>query len=117
MQDIWSIYRLDDSVGAGLKPTNLINLRDLLFRETIHLSDQASDSFYCIAHSHFYSLLAQPEGLRHLARLVELICTFLQELEQLRLNYGNVRPENIIVVMSQDGQQIQGLKLINFGHT
>ena len=127
LDDIWSIYRIDDddddddgegrSAGAALNPSNLISLRDLLFRETVHFAENAADSFYCIAHSHLYSLLAAPRGLRHLAKVLQLTCSFLKEIEELGLNYGNLRAENMVVVMREDGQEIEGVRFINFGHT
>lgn len=112
LDDVWSIYRVEDE---KVNSNNLMSLRDLLFRETVHLTDQQADSFYCVAHAHLYRLLIAPQGLRHLAKIIQLLCVFLQELEGQGLNYGNLRAENIILSMSDDGQSIESLKLINFG--
>lgn len=71
MDDVWSIYRIEEK---KINTSSIISLKDLLFRETIHLADKPSESFYCIAHAHFYRLLIAPQGLRHLSRIIKLLC-------------------------------------------
>lgn len=112
LEDVWSIYRIQDGPEQS---DRLVSLFDSLFKIDLHAQKKSKDSFYSIKHGQMYKLLTGPRGIRHLARIVYLICQFLESLEKRRLNYSNLRAENVILMMSEDGQNIDGIKLINYG--
>ena len=66
MPDVWSIYKIEDDG----KNTHISSLQDQLFHIRLHTSTIPADNFYCIEHGHLYNLLAEPRGIRHLAKLV-----------------------------------------------
>lgn len=72
LEDIWSIYQVDDGNDVYK------SLRDALF--TISFDASQNQKMYQIEHSVFYDLLAQENGVKHLAVLIQKICLFLDQM-------------------------------------
>lgn len=75
LEDIWSIYQIDE--GSDVYRS----LRDTLF--TISFDASLNQKMYHIEHSVFYDLLAQENGVRHLAVLIQKICLFLDQMQKM----------------------------------
>ena len=73
LDDIWSIYQIDsgDDDYKCLTDCLLSTSFDASLRQKI----------YQIEHQIFYELLAQENGLRHLAKFIEQTCLFLDQIQ------------------------------------
>ena len=56
IEDVWSIYKIEDN---GTDRGKLTSLHDALFTSTLHLSPQASDNLYYVSHGPMYNLLQE----------------------------------------------------------
>ena len=69
-----------------------------------------------MTHGKFYKLISGPDGLSHLAWLIRMLCQFLKTVREMGLNYGNLKAENVLIKIAQNGKRIESIKLINFGY-
>lgn len=107
LEDIWSIYQIEEQADKYR------SLYDCLY--SVKFNSKSPTKQYDIEHNGFYNMLVEDNGLKHLAKLIQSICYFLDQIADMRMIYGNIKPENIMIKFDEKNEKIENVKFINFG--
>jgi len=98
--DFWLVYE----VGSHCLSKHLCDVRGEFFR---------GERIYNVSHQQFYKSLARDK--RILRTLIRKISETFDVLSRFSIVHSDIKPDNILIKLTEDETDIESIKLIDFG--